>query len=748
MTFNRLLATVPLVLLSLLTLLSPEAEAAAQFGLGGDQKAQATLWVRSEGERVRAVVRFEIDPGWHLYHDDLGPPDAIGMPTTVTLEAAGVTWDAPVFPTPHRYVQAGLGEDGGDTYIQGHADQLVVKVDGVLADPAASLLPSGVTARLKGLTCEDDGVCIPYNETVAGAGAGPDNYFADFLAAAPQAQVEEEDDFDLDSFFDGLGGADDDEIVAAQLSVRSAGDDSVRAVLVLDIADGWHLYHTELGQPDAVGKPTKVEIEAPGVEWSAPVFPEPHRFEQPGLGDGGRDTWILGHEGQVVVLIEGHVDVGRSVPAPGDVTVTLDGLTCEEDGVCMPFAATVRGSGAGSDELFAGFAALQTRATAKSPTGTDSSASGDAAESSPASDRPTDADGAPEQAPDDGLVAFLGLAIFWGLFTLLMPCTYPMIPITISFFTKQADARGGKVLPLALAYGAGIVGIFVFIGVVVGGPIITLATDPIFNTIIGLLFFYFALVLFGAINMNPPRFLMDAAGKASTKGGLIGVFLMGATLVITSFTCTAPFVASLLSVGATGGGGVGRVVIGMAVFGLTIALPFVFLSLLPGRLASIPKSGAWMGTLKVALGFVELAAAFKFFSNADLVWGLNVLSRELFLALWMAIFAVAGAFVLGFIKLKGESGEIGPIRMLAGLGFVLLATYSGYGASGRMLDPIMTAIVPPYSHSIANEVSGASSGAGESRQKGHTIVEDDYDGALALARQEGKLLLVNFTGHT
>src|SRR5262249_32922221 len=139
---------------------------------------------------------------------------------------------------------------------------------------------------------------------------------------------------------------------------------------------------------------------------------------------------------------------------------------------------------------------------------------------------------------------------------------------------------------------------------------------------------------------------MNVAGTASMKGGYVGVFLMGATLVVTSFTCTAPFVGSLLSVGATGGS-TARVALGMAVFGLAMAGPFVLLSLVPGRLKAIPRSGEWMNTLKTFFGFVELAAALKFISNADRVWEWNVFSREVFLLLWGVTFVAAGLYLLG-----------------------------------------------------------------------------------------------------
>jgi thiol:disulfide interchange protein DsbD len=336
---------------------------------------------------------------------------------------------------------------------------------------------------------------------------------------------------------------------------------------------------------------------------------------------------------------------------------------------------------------------------------------------------------------------------FWGFFTLLMPCTYPMIPITISFFTKQADARGGSVLPLSLTYGAGIVSMFVLIGLLVGAPIIAFATHPVTNLVIGLAFLFFALVLFGAINLQPPQKLNQMAGQASMKGGYQGVFLMGFLLVITSFTCTAPFVGSLLGSAASGGGSflsnAPRVVMGMATFGATIAIPFVVLSLVPGKLAAMPKAGEWMNTLKVTLGFVEVAAALKFISNADLVWGWNILSRELFLLLWAGIFVAAALYLFGIIRLKSGGGEVSPMQLSFGLGLLMLGLYCAYGAQGRRMDPVMTAIIPPYSHEYVGP-SGVVRGG--SKLKGHEIIKDDFDGAVALAIEGEKLLLLNFTG--
>jgi thiol:disulfide interchange protein DsbD len=524
----------------------------------------------------------------------------------------------------------------------------------------------------------------------------------------------------------------------ATLWVREAAG-SFQAALEIEIEDGWHLYHDELGPDDALGDPTEVSFGGAGVRWSRPEFPTPRKFDQP-FGKRDQPTWIYGHEGRITVYALGE-------PAPGarpeDVTATIEGLTCSED-LCLPYGETdVRSSGSGSESTWTAFPpGLVAASGGASPPEPDPPSD---AGSRPASD-PQGAGGAPvtrgtASGGDLPLLAFLGLAVFWGVFTLLMPCTYPMIPITISFFTKQAEQTSNRQLALSLAYGLGIIAIFILIGVVFGGVIIPFATHPVTNLVIGALFLVFALALFGAIELRPPSFLMDAAGRASTHGGFVGVFLMGATLVVTSFTCTAPFVGSLLAAGASGG--LARTVIGMGVFGLTMAVPFVLLSMVPRRLAAMPKAGEWMHVLKVFMGFVELAAALKFLSNADLVWGWGWLSRELFLVLWMGIFAAAALFLFGLIRVEGESGAgIGPLRLVGATATLLFALYCGYGLDNE-LDRVMTAIIPNYSKRIPSGPVGVAQ-----VERDHPIVKDDYDAARGQARSSGRALLVNFTGHT
>ena len=338
-------------------------------------------------------------------------------------------------------------------------------------------------------------------------------------------------------------------------------------------------------------------------------------------------------------------------------------------------------------------------------------------------------------APDDqlggSLWALLLACIGGGLFALVMPCTYPMIPITFSFFTKQADLRGGKVMTLALTYGAGIVGMFAAIGAlagVLGGYIVPFAAHWITNTVIGTAFVVFALSLLGVITLQPPQFLVSAAGKSRGVGGGLGVLLMGATLVVTSFTCTAPVVALLLVPAVQSGDGL-RPTLGMAMFGLTMALPFVFLALLPGRVRALPRSGEWMNTLKVTLGFIELAAALKFFSNAEYVEELHVLPRETFFGIWIAIFVALAGYLWGLLPRRA----VGNGRRVGGLASLAFAGYCVYGLVGGKLDFVMNALAPAYG---LRDVSQ------------HELVVDDYEAAAAKAKAQGKLVLVNLTGFT
>ncbi len=658
-----------------------------------DQKASSKLFAREKGDLIEIAIEVKVERGWHLYHGpadtDIGTEGAVGKPTAVEFTAPGFEIEPLVYPEPRKVPQS-IGDLRYTAYE--HVGTFALYARGKKTKPEAKL--SELSASISGLTCADSGVCVPYDEELAYASAGTDELFAKMPARVELAPARA-----------------DGQKASSRLFARAKGDD-VEIAIEVKVEPGFHLYHgptkADVGDPDAGGKPTVVEIDAEGFEIGSFVYPAPEKVAV----KIGADTFTsYEHPGTFVLRAK-----GKRTQADAkleELTARITGYTCDAKG-CTDYAEDLAFAGPGDDAIFAERTAPPVR--------------------------PVD----PPSPANSGLWVFLLSAVGWGLFTLLMPCTYPMIPITISYFTKQASQRQGSTLPLSLAYGVGIVATFVLIGIVIGPPIVIFASHPVTNLVIGLMFVFFALALFGAVNLQPPAFLLNLAGQASAKGGLGGVFLMGALLVVTSFTCTAPFVGTLLSAGASSGAGVGRVALGMAVFGLTMAVPFVGLSMIPGKVKAIPKSGEWMHTLKVTLGFVEIAAALKFISNVDIVWEWGWLSRELFLSLWVAIFVATALYLFGMIRLKDEgTTEISPARMLAGLFFLVLSLYCGYGALGNRLDSIMTAIVPPYSNSIS-----ALQGGKSRSQETWPIVIDDYDVALAQAKAEDKLLLVNFTGHT
>jgi thiol:disulfide interchange protein DsbD len=479
-------------------------------------------------------------------------------------------------------------------------------------------------------------------------------------------------------------------------------------IVAYETEKGWHIY-----APDHPNEAkTTITIEATQLTLDATAqFPKP-----------------------IEKKVEGLDELERILEGKGEIR---QGFTVARDAAVGPLAATVKVSFQVCDANLC--------LPGESVTGVELKVS----DAPPLAGAAPAAAGAAPQVPQalgQGLLGFILAMVGGALFALAMPCTYPMIPLTIAFFTKQADARQGAVLPLALAYGAGIVLIFNAIGLLFATAIGRFSAHPVVNLLFGLIFVIFALSFFSLFEIRLPTTLNLLSSKAAGAGGYLGVFLLGSTLVITSFTCTAPILGALLSFAGQGGDR-GRVMLGMTVFGLTMAAPFVLLSLYPSRVRSLPRSGEWMHTLKVTLGFLELAFALKFFSNADLTWDLKVLPRELFLVLWSAMLLVTGLYLLGTFRMKNESAEgIGGIRLCAGIAAIGFCFYFFHGALGSRLDWITEGLIPNYS---APRVAGAGGGEGDRKaEAAWTIVEDDYEGGLARARAEGKLAFINFTGVT
>jgi len=329
-----------------------------------------------------------------------------------------------------------------------------------------------------------------------------------------------------------------------------------------------------------------------------------------------------------------------------------------------------------------------------------------------------------------GLISFIIFAFGCGLLALLTPCVFPMVPITVSYFSKQREKEGGKAgLVQPIAYCLGIISAFTgfgfFVAIVFGASgIQKFATNPVVNLALAALFVFLSLNLFGIYEISLPVSLQNRFSPRG-KQGLMAPILMGLTFTLTSFTCTVPFVGTIL-VNATKGDYLYPFV-GMLAFSTAFALPFFLLALFPQYLAKLPKSGSWLAAVKGFMGFIEIAAAVKFFSNADLVWGTGILSRRAFLGVWVVIFLAAALFLVGVIRFpKIEMPKkFGPARAIVLALTLLISGSFVFGMTGGALGQI-EAFLPP-----------TKSGWLES-----------YRDALDLSKKTNKPIFINFTGVT
>lgn len=335
---------------------------------------------------------------------------------------------------------------------------------------------------------------------------------------------------------------------------------------------------------------------------------------------------------------------------------------------------------------------------------------------------------------DASLARFLWLAALMGALSLLTPCVFPMVPITVGFFTHRAG-RGSAPLTAA-AYGTGIIATFTALGLLVSilfgaGGVVRLAANPWLNLAVAGLFILFALNLLGVWQVRlPQRVLAQASSAGGSRSDTTAALLMGGAFSITSFTCTAPFVGTLLVLSAQGGWR--WPLMGMTVYAAAFALPFVLLALMPGRLARLPRSGPWLGSLKTTLGVVELAAAVKFISNADLVWHWGVFTRSAVIACWMV---AAGVLALLFLRNLQRSPV--PRLAVAGAAFMLML-WLGTGLRGYRLGEL-EAFLPPAPEGVLL----ARAGAGELPWR-----VNDYEGTLQASRATGRPVIIDFTGYT
>lgn len=379
----------------------------------------------------------------------------------------------------------------------------------------------------------------------------------------------------------------------------------------------------------------------------------------------------------------------------------------------------------------------------------------------------TDIAGATDNTEEEQSLWSIFLAgLVGGFAAFFMPCIFPMVPLTVSFFTKKAGSRA-KGVSQAFMYGLFIVVIYVALGMLItiafGAEALNeLSTNGIFNFFFFLLLVVFATSFLGAFEITLPSSFVNKIDAKSDKGGLVGLFFMSASLAVVSFSCTGPIIGTLLVEAATRGERLGPA-IGMLGFSMALAVPFVIFALFPSLLKSLPKSGGWLNSVKVVLGFLELALALKFLSNVDLAYNWNFLDREVYLALWIVIFGLMGLYLIGKIKFSHDS-TLEYLSVPRTLIAILTFTFVVYMIPGLWGAPLkaISAFLPPIGTQDFDLTTGTSAinsshSSDASSRKHYNYFHSkatikgmdpyyDYDEALKASKEQNKPLLVDFTG--
>jgi thiol:disulfide interchange protein DsbD len=475
----------------------------------------------------------------------------------------------------------------------------------------------------------------------------------------------------------------------------------------------WHMYSLTT-PPGPI--PTTIEIDnSPAVAKFTIFEPPPVRKFDPNFN---ADTET--YEGAQVFYTR--IQLKKNLE-PGAVTITFEPRyqTCSGTS-CIPprtrqVAATlniVANTPAAAINIPAGY--MEAKPDARQPVG-------------PVNSKSTD---------DSSLAGFLALAFGFGLAAIFTPCVFPMIPITMSYFVGQrGGVRQATTFCLGIIFFCSALGLILTLAL---GPaaVVELSSNVWVNGFIAAVFFTFGLSLLGAFEITVPSGLLTKLNAASGQGGFAGTLLMGLTFALASFACVGPFLGTLLA--ASVGADKLRPVLGMLVFSTGFALPFFLLALFPNYLQKLPRSGEWLARVKVVMGFIVLAAMLKYLYSVDAVLQTGYVTRERFLAAWVVLFAMAGFYLLGFVRLPGISrdSELGVGRLLTGTALVVFGLSLVPGMFGSRLGEI-EAYIPP--------ASGGSLGAGTAGSGDLQWMENDLTGAFAKAKSEGKRVLVNFTGY-
>lgn len=525
------------------------------------------------------------------------------------------------------------------------------------------------------------------------------------------------------------------------------GDDKGKIVLTANIQDGWHMYAMDL--PD--GGPQSLEFTFPkldGVKLEGKPTPSKAAHRQMDEMFGMELAWWT----QSVTITQNFTATKPEFA----IDMMLVYGACNDENCIPPSRETfsftgkakVKAAAEPVEEKKAEEAAPAEEVAAETVTdeaATDSVAAPVVADTKADSDLWT-----PVNYEDAGESAPISAGSFWyifftcflgGLVALFTPCVWPMIPMTVSFFLKKGKDRS-KSIKDACIYGISIIVIYVALGLIItaifgASKLNELSTSATFNIIFFLLLVVFAISFFGAFDIKLPASWsnrMDASAERTS--GMLSIFFMAFTLTLVSFSCTGPIIGTLL-VEAASMGNMWGPAIGMLGFSMALALPFMLFAMFPTMLQAAPSSGNWMNTLKVVLGFVELALSLKFLSVADLAYGWHILDREIFLALWIVMFALLGLYLLGkfnFAHYGPADSSIGVFRFFLAMISLSMSVYLIPGLWGAPLKGVSAFVPPLYTQDF--------------NLYGESFKEyDDYEEGMKVAAQEGKPVLIDFSGY-
>jgi len=547
--------------------------------------------------------------------------------------------------------------------------------------------------------------------------------------------------------------------VKFRFSINELGDNQYEAVLDGTLEKGWHIYSRDI--PEDTGIPTEYKVSGKNIELIGKFVETGKKHTEFSEAFGGTIVYYSNSAGfkQKFKLKDG--------TKPADVVAEIMYQTCD-DRVCLApntleFNKTITPKGAtaetateektekAGDSLAPIVDTLETevKQTAAPVTATSSLDPKQLKIESIDFKKPLTDCGTGETKVDENYWTYLFLGFIGGLIALLTPCVFPMIPLTVSFFTKGSkDKAKGK--RDALVYGFFILLIFVLLSVpfhlidgIAGNIFNEISTSVWLNIAFFIIFIFFAGSFFGYYDITLPSSIANKSSKAEEAGGLIGIFFMALTLVIVSFSCTGPILGSLLGSAVTGSANVPMLLtFALAGFGLAWAIVFGLLALFPQALQSLPKSGGWMNTVKVVLGFVELALALKFLSKADLVSKTFFIKRELFIAIWIIVAIGLTIYLFGLIRFphddkKPKISLTRKIIGVLGLGFVIYLIQGLIPAERPKLQ-LLSGILPPLNVSYFHDEKDGILGM-------HP--EHDFFKAVEIAKKENKPILIDFTGY-